>query len=1358
MRSQCFPNSTQFVHDSTFSTRVKPFVAVHQSVRTLASAHQHSNTKIPGPAFLLKDNRSRQRRLGCSAARPSSLTTAARCHHIQSVEPYFLNNRECAPAQCDMSTFSSIPKKRRVSTKGLHQRQPKKLGSRDTATLRIRGDADSNQRPSLQTKITQKMRVPQRYVLSSNHTNNNTQTSQTRFAAELRVRLSKLALEHEASGPTGTPQEKLDNTMESNISQSNVYSSRPSVLGSQLQKRGTCHDLGAPESFPSDQSPPIVKPSFLTVHEKPICHASVNQVCAKVSEIVNSTASLSGDVWQEGAASDEVPGRHNSGPAIEKVAAGADKLTSSFCESMGAKNHRKFPTATELPITEGGDELDRLEDDKPMVDEAELEASDSESTYTGRQVEVLNAVYPVIGSLFPNVPSVLRFVGEGQTVFKLPKLLRTRLKWRLSAITPNVVKRTLKRSHFRLTLRSPDWLGYFGNHLKPMGFRPIKEYQKVNHFPGSFLLGRKDKLWNNLSRLRTLFGRREVDFVPRTFSLPSDFRLLKEVWGRQSPPVRDSLSCVIGSPTRPCWIIKPPAAARGIGVRVIRHWSEIPKQRQMIVQSYISRPYLINDTKFDLRLYVYVTSFNPLRAYLHRNGLVRFASQRYSSAVADMHNRYIHLTNYSINKHTKQTQPGFENHKWKLESLWAYLLQRGVNVDGLWLLLRDIVFKTLASVTNSIAIMVDQNCRRRACVHELFGFDVLLDENLKPWLLEVNVSPSLHTNSNLDNEVKTEVVTDMFNVAGFRLPPEYRCVNFQIPSLDEVTSTSTSLSTNDITGDSTFGLFGTRSKAVSRIPSSTLPFNRTQTPPNRPLGDSKPIRGAACPKYPLVKFQAADADKLKHLNQTNNFGINPFYPLSDPRLWDLTLSWDERQKHLFHSRLMSSEEGLRCLSRQTGVCFSKEHSAKLCRTSRSMPRPTAVRKHSVHRPPLQSSSLALPDKLGSLVSHLTPDDLRTLTEFVDERYRAAMGNFEPIFPIPGVQGLRLLLFLESCGSDVYPGQLGSRTPALRYYDLLQYAFLTVHGVEQAESATYVRIVPLDVSTAIQLPDYQMLGTGKLSDAGLTVASRMTGITRKGLLRLTEACRSGLHIAATENKTQIHPWSHPTHLVNGHYAPNTGPKFTRSPTNLIQPESKPQVTRISRASASHDTCESILGGAVCFRAQSAATIRTEQTKCGTSSNGYSHTPIYSDDSVRLQYRRSTPCSTRPSKGSKTSSSVKEEGNSVRTSLMHLRAERKNHETCSARRYTFKYSDSPHSFDWVQQTKPTYFQRKASAPVRHQFDSERPLKESPWGCKSGDWKVGVDMCRNVLSATVTPRIASKLISPGATLISPTCIPTR
>ncbi|KAG9328651.1 hypothetical protein JZ751_011621, partial [Albula glossodonta] len=66
-----------------------------------------------------------------------------------------------------------------------------------------------------------------------------------------------------------------------------------------------------------------------------------------------------------------------------------------------------------------------------------------------------------------------------------------------------------------------------------------------------------------------------------------------------------------------------------------------------------------------------------------------------------------------------------QGHKWALKALWQYLGRKGMNTTLIWEKIKDIVIKTII-----------------AC-HELFGFDIMLDENLKPWLLEVNISPSL---------------------------------------------------------------------------------------------------------------------------------------------------------------------------------------------------------------------------------------------------------------------------------------------------------------------------------------------------------------------------------------------------------------------------------------------------------------------------------------------------------------------------------------------------------------------------------------------------------------------------------------
>ena len=57
--------------------------------------------------------------------------------------------------------------------------------------------------------------------------------------------------------------------------------------------------------------------------------------------------------------------------------------------------------------------------------------------------------------------------------------------------------------------------------------------------------------------------------------------------------------------------------------------NQIPRKRNVIIQRYLSNPYLINGRKFDLRIYVYVSSYDPLCIYIYDNGLVRFASSKW---------------------------------------------------------------------------------------------------------------------------------------------------------------------------------------------------------------------------------------------------------------------------------------------------------------------------------------------------------------------------------------------------------------------------------------------------------------------------------------------------------------------------------------------------------------------------------------------------------------------------------------------------------------------------------------------------------------------------------------------------------
>ncbi|XP_045503883.1 uncharacterized protein LOC123700665 isoform X3 [Colias croceus] len=378
-------------------------------------------------------------------------------------------------------------------------------------------------------------------------------------------------------------------------------------------------------------------------------------------------------------------------------------------------------------------------------------------------------------SLFPRVPPYLKFIAHDDTVpLKVPAAIQKHLKWKLTTITPIVVKKTLMNSGFRLvksecdTAECPqeetvEWVGIWGKHMKSLMFRAIKDGQKMNHFPGTFQIGRKDRLWRNLQKLSNKFGIDEFGIMPKTYVLPHDLKLLKHDWEKYAA-------------NNERWIIKPPASARGTGIKVVSRWAQIPKKRPVVVQRYVSKPYLINGSKFDLRLYVLVTSVHPLRIYLYKDGLARFASVKYNYELTSLNDRYMHLTNYSINRLSKNYTPNedfaaCEGHKWTLQTLFQYLkTDKNVDTDALWASIKDLVIKTIISGEASISSLTKANITSRYNCYELFGIDVLLDEDLKPWLLEVNISPSLHSASPLDIHVKGPLVSTVLNIAQFQVP------------------------------------------------------------------------------------------------------------------------------------------------------------------------------------------------------------------------------------------------------------------------------------------------------------------------------------------------------------------------------------------------------------------------------------------------------------------------------------------------------------------------------------------------------------------------------------------------------------
>ncbi|KAM3724823.1 Tubulin polyglutamylase ttll-4 [Dirofilaria immitis] len=359
-------------------------------------------------------------------------------------------------------------------------------------------------------------------------------------------------------------------------------------------------------------------------------------------------------------------------------------------------------------------------------------------------------------SLFSNVPPTILFYSKETKVAKPSKVVRSTLMWCKNSLLPIVMRQSLTTSHFTIVDESNFWIGYWGRHLKSAQYRTIKPYQKVNHFPGAFHMGRKDRLWQHISEMMAVWGSDEYHIMPTTYVLPRDIKKLKAYLHSNPPRIV---------------IIKPPASARGTGISIATKIKQIPKKIPLVAQHYIDRPLIVNSTKFDLRLYVYVTSLDPLRIYLYNDGLVRFASVPYSSALSSMSNKFMHLTNYSINKLAQSVERTTPVLKWKLSEFWAHIAEY-VDVNVVKPRIGDIIIKAVLACESHIRTHQKKHSPYTFTSHELYGMDILLDDTLRPWLLEVNISPSLHCATPADIAVKTALAKDVLNLCGIQIPPD----------------------------------------------------------------------------------------------------------------------------------------------------------------------------------------------------------------------------------------------------------------------------------------------------------------------------------------------------------------------------------------------------------------------------------------------------------------------------------------------------------------------------------------------------------------------------------------------------------
>ncbi len=283
------------------------------------------------------------------------------------------------------------------------------------------------------------------------------------------------------------------------------------------------------------------------------------------------------------------------------------------------------------------------------------------------------------------------------------------------------------------------------------GYRPwfghLRPGQMLNHLPNEQAMTDKGLLAEHLKDYesnRTGDGLALKDFYRETYCLYDEAdrnAFLKQL------PAEDSQENL--------WILKPSGSSRGRGIRIAWDFTNMRKNDaqnpkgeeenlitdRYIIQRYIKNPLLLNGRKSEIRVYWLIASIDPLKVLLFDEGTVRLNSQPFK--LEDFDNTLVHVTNVYQQKIHPDYDPSLVL-KWSFAEWEKYLVeelkltQPGFVGKTLMPRIKECLAFVVRSVLHSLRVKFDQG------IHfGLYGADIILDDQLRPWLTEIQKGPGI---------------------------------------------------------------------------------------------------------------------------------------------------------------------------------------------------------------------------------------------------------------------------------------------------------------------------------------------------------------------------------------------------------------------------------------------------------------------------------------------------------------------------------------------------------------------------------------------------------------------------------------
>jgi tubulin monoglycylase TTLL3/8 len=262
-------------------------------------------------------------------------------------------------------------------------------------------------------------------------------------------------------------------------------------------------------------------------------------------------------------------------------------------------------------------------------------------------------------------------------------------------------------------------------------------------------------------------GKKAWDTIPLTFHIKSgihdhDFKEFKDTFESYQTEKNQSV-----------WIIKPGENTnRGNGITVCDSIQEISKiisedttmeaeDRSYIIQKYIENPMLYNKRKFDIRVYMLITSINGIqKAYWYQEGYIRTSSYEYDNS--NLLEKMIHLTNDAVQKNCQEYGKYEAGNKVSFTEFQKYIdtnhPDKHWNFDEPYTKMKKMALDIILAVYGRL----DET--RRNFSFELFGLDFMIDQNFKPWLIEVNTNPCIELSAPLLAKLIPGMLENMFKL------------------------------------------------------------------------------------------------------------------------------------------------------------------------------------------------------------------------------------------------------------------------------------------------------------------------------------------------------------------------------------------------------------------------------------------------------------------------------------------------------------------------------------------------------------------------------------------------------------------